>query len=95
MKKIRQGLKLRNVVASKRMNQLNQTALMRPALFEESSKAEITTSESSKLIIQRHLGYKAMIPGDAQWRMITDPQEECWHCGQHILTLFIWTPRIG
>ena len=73
MKKIRQGLKLRNVVASKRMNQLNQTELMRPALFEETSKAEITTSESSKLIIQRHLGYKAMIPGDAQWRMITAP----------------------
>ena len=65
MKKIRQGLKLRNVVASKRMNQLNQTELMRPALFEETSKAEITTSESSKLIIQRHLGYKAMTPGDA------------------------------
>ena len=26
---------------------------------------------------------------------MTDQREECWHCGQHILTLFIWTPRIG
>ena len=65
MKKIRQGLKLRNVVASKRMNQLNQTELMRPALFEESSKTEFTSSDSSKLIIVRHLGFKAMIPGEA------------------------------
>ena len=65
MKKIRQGLKLRNVVASKRMNQLNQTELMRPALFEETSPTEFTSSDSSKLIIVRHLGYKAMIPGDA------------------------------
>lgn len=95
MKKIRQGLKLRNVVASKRMNQLNQTELMRPALFEETSPTEATSSESSKLIIQRHLGYKTMIPGSGQWRLSTAPSEECWHCGQHILTLFIWTPRIG
>ena len=27
--------------------------------------------------------------------MLTDLKDECWHCGQHILTLFIWTPRIG
>ena len=73
MKKIRQGLKLRNVVASKRMNQLNQTELMRPALFEETSKTEFTSSDSSKLIIVRHLGYKAMIPGDAQWKILTQP----------------------
>ena len=36
-----------------------------------------------------------MQPGAGQWRIMTDQREECWHCGQHILTLFIWTPRIG
>ena len=36
-----------------------------------------------------------MIPGIGQWKMITDGKDECWVCGQHILTLFVWTPRIG
>ena len=51
--------------------------------------------KQSKLIIQRHLGYKAMIPGAGQWTMLKELKDECWHCGQHILTVFIWTPRIG
>ena len=24
-----------------------------------------------------------------------DKQNECWRCSQHILTIFLWTPRIG
>ena len=24
-----------------------------------------------------------------------DEYSECWYCGQHILTLFLWTPRIS
>ena len=30
-----------------------------------------------------------------QWRVCTDPQSECWYCGQYILSLFLWTPRIS
>ena len=36
-----------------------------------------------------------MIPGVAKWKFITDQREECWHCDLHVLTLFVWTPRIG
>jgi len=51
--------------------------------------------KQSRLIVQRHLGYQKMIPGAAQWELLTEQKDECWYCGQHILTLFIWTPRIG
>ena len=34
-KKIRQGLKLRTIVSSQRMNVLNQSQLIRPALFDD------------------------------------------------------------
>jgi len=51
--------------------------------------------KQSKLILQRHLGYSEMMPGAGQWQLLTELKDECWHCGQHILTLFIWTPRIG
>lgn len=27
--------------------------------------------------------------------MLTDVKDECFYCGQHLLTLFLWTPRIG
>ena len=36
-----------------------------------------------------------MIPGSGQWKIATDANDECWFCGQHILTLFLWSPRIG
>ena len=73
------GLKLRNIVHSKRMNELDLRG----------------GYKSQKLVIQRHLGFKSLIPGAAQWKLYTDSKHECWHCSQHILTLFIWTPRIG
>ena len=46
-KNIRAGLKLRNIVQSKRMNELGLQSGIK----------------ESKLIIQRHLGYKEMQPG--------------------------------
>ena len=27
--------------------------------------------------------------------MCADEHSECWYCGQYILTLFLWTPRIS
>lgn len=35
------------------------------------------------------------MPMSAQWVVNSDEHTECWYCGQHILTLFLWTPRIA
>ena len=51
--------------------------------------------ETQKLIIQRKLGHKQLMPGAAQWDMLTDRTDECYICGHYILTFFIWTKRIG
>ena len=74
-KKIRQGLKMRSIVQSQRMNVLNQSQLIRPALFDEKNDIETAgnvINDGQKMIIQRHLGYKAMQPGAGQWRIMTD-----------------------
>lgn len=52
-------------------------------------------AESSKLIIQRRLGHKVLIPGIAQWRVNTEQKDECWICAHSIMTVFIWSQRIG
>ena len=65
-KKIRQGLRLRNIVSSKRMNSLNQSSLIRPALFCDDGHVDSSDNainDGQKLIVTRHLGYKAMQPG--------------------------------
>ena len=51
--------------------------------------------EAQKLIIQRQLGHKTLLPGMAQWGVFTNKKDECWICGHYIMTVFIWTPRIG
>ena len=51
--------------------------------------------ESQKLIIQRQLGHKKLCFGAAQWGVYTNQKDECWICGHYIMTVFIWTPRIG
>lgn len=79
-KDIREGIKLRNIVQSKRINDFG---------------IDLPRLESSKLIIQRHLGHKNLIPGAGQWGVYTEQKDECWICGLHIITLFVWTPRIG
>ena len=78
-KDLRAGLKLQSIVNSKRMNEFNHPKIM----------------DKKTCIITRHIGYKTMIPGVGQWKIITDLKDECWFCGQHILTLFVWSPRIG
>jgi len=47
------------------------------------------------LILQRHLGFKDLIPNSGKWKVCADEFSECWYCSQHILTLFIWKPRIS
>ena len=77
---IRQGLKLRNIVQSMRMNDNNML---------------LGSGDSQKLIIQRHLGHKELIPFSAQWGVYTNMKDECWICGHHVMTVFVWTPRVG
>ena len=57
-KDIREGIKLRDIVQSKRMNDFG---------LELSGPG----TQTSKLIIQRHLGHKNLIPGAAQWGIYT------------------------
>ena len=47
------------------------------------------------LIINRILGLKHLIPGSGKWVVHDDKKSDCWKCGQHVLTIFLWSPRIG
>lgn len=83
---VREGLKLRSVVNAKRVNDLS--TYLGEIDMEGSFLAR-------KMIIQRNLAIRHVMPGSAQWRILTDKRDECWKCGQHVLTIFLWTPRIG
>ena len=50
-----------------------------------------------KCIIQRKLGHEEIMPGSAQWSVHTEhgANDDCWICGHYIMTVFVWTPRIG
>lgn len=45
----------------------------------------------NKLIFQRYLGHKNLIPGSGQWRMLTETGQKCWICSGSIFTLVFWT----
>ena len=51
--------------------------------------------DGGKMIIQRQLGHKELMPGSAQWGVYTELKDECWICNHSVMTLFVWTPRIG
>ena len=50
---------------------------------------------SKKLIIRRNLSTRHVIPGVGQWMVCSDKHSECWRCNQHILTIILWSHRIG
>jgi len=50
---------------------------------------------ASTLVFSRNLGMKHIMPGLAQWQVLDEKRSECWRCDQHMLTIFLWTPRIG
>lgn len=68
---IREGLKLRNVVTSKRMNEV--TTYMGDIDMEGSFLAKT-------LVINRMLGSKHILPGSAQWIVSNDKKSDCWRC---------------
>ena len=51
--------------------------------------------EMNKLIFDRVLGHKHDVPGSGQWRQLTELNEKCWVCQDHIYTLIFWSRRIG
>ena len=55
--KLRAGLKLRNIVSSKRMNEV---------------KIDLLDSEVKKCIISRMIGHKDVMPGSGQWTLSKD-----------------------
>ena len=83
---IREGMKLRNVIAAKRMNEVS--TYMGDIDMEGSFLAKT-------LVINRILGTKHFAPGSGQWVVHDDKKSECWKCAQHILTIFLWNPKIG
>ena len=48
-----------------------------------------------RLLIQRVLGFKELVPGSAKWTLYTHAHDECRHCNQSVLTIFLWNPRLG
>ena len=45
----------------------------------------------NKMIFERQLGHKEELPGSGQWRMLTEANQKCWLCNNHIYTLVFWT----
>ena len=43
-----------------------------------------------KMILTRIIGMKEQMPGSGQWQLLTDRQDECWHCDQWIYSLVFW-----
>ena len=63
---IREGLKLRDIIQSKRINDI----------------MKFSDGGSHKLVIQRQLGYKELVPQSGRWKLHNDELSECWFCGQ-------------
>ena len=63
----------------------------------EVSQQMMAGVDFEKCIIQRKLGHKGLMPGAAQWSVHTEHGylDECWICAHYIMTVFVWTPRIG
>lgn len=52
-------------------------------------------NEKQVLVLTRHQGLDQVIPNACQWKILVDAKDECWLCEEHIITLYVWTPRIG
>ena len=60
----REGIKIQKINQSKRMYGVGASASM----------------QQTKLIIQRHLGLKDIMPGSQQWELVTQTKEDCYMC---------------
>ena len=76
---IRSGLRRQSIQQQLQMTELKQVAV---------------SVEFSKLLMQRHIGLGSIVPNAEKWRIDTEQRDECWHCGQYVLTIFLWSPQI-
>ena len=51
--------------------------------------------ETQALMLTRHQGLEHLLPESSKWKVLTSLKDECWVCDNHIIALYIWTPRIG
>ena len=65
-KNIREGLKLQDIVQSKRINEQN--------------KIDYSNRYHHTLILQRHLGFKELLPMSHKWKVCHEEHAECWYC---------------
>lgn len=47
-----------------------------------------------KLILTRFLGHKDELPGSGQWRLLTEPKDDCWICDKYIYGYILWYPGL-
>ena len=40
-------------------------------------------------------GFDHIIPNASKWKLLIDSKDDCWACEEHMITLYIWTPKIG
>ena len=71
------------------MNVNKQIKVMNSSLIDE------TATTIKRLILNRMQGYQTIIPGSARWKVLSRPQDECWICGKHIMTIIMWNKQIG
>lgn len=80
-KQIRQGLLLKSINSAR---QRHETTGSFPAGLE-----------CQTLALTRQRGLDHVIPDAFKWKLLTTKKDECWLCEEHVITLYIWTPRIG
>ena len=51
--------------------------------------------DNETLLLTRMRGFVHLMPDSKKWKLSTKSKEECWLCEEHLITLYIWTPKIG
>jgi len=54
---------------------------------------EHNISMTKTLVFTRLIAHKKEIPKSGQWKMLTQPQQECWICSNYTLTYFFWNAK--
>ena len=61
----------------------------------QKSLTQAQGEEHKYLVLTRHQGLEHFLPDSSKWKVITTLKDECWVCSNHIIALYVWTPRIG
>ena len=63
--------------------------------MNDTNTSPIIGTQSQILMLSRHFGLDELIPGSCKWQIMTHIRDECYVCEQHVIALYIFTPRIG